>query len=166
VGHSTTNAGTCQPCVGLVAGTYYTANTAYNSSCPTTSCIDDCAVGQYKKDCNGTSMGACAPCTTANASQVYVTSGSWSNTCQVAGCVKTCPSGQYVSGCGALGATVSTLVCGSCTNNIPNINYYVGQGAYTSISCPISVCRTCDNGNYLIGCGGTNPGGCTACNNV
>jgi hypothetical protein len=166
-GYSHVSAGTCQNCVGLINGKYYINNTAPSSNCPTSDCVDTgCATGQYKKGCTGTSSGVCAPCTNANASQVYVSTGSWSNTCLVDGCVKICPSGQYVVGCGLDGIVSSALTCGSCTNAVPNVNYYVRQGGYTPTSCPVSACMVCDNGNYLLGCGGTASGTCTKCTNT
>jgi hypothetical protein len=71
-----------------------------------------------------------------------------------------------VVACGLAGSTSATVTCGNCTNNAVNVNYYVGQGAYTPGSCPLSACRICDNGNYLIGCGSVNSRGCTACTNI
>jgi hypothetical protein len=168
VGANSTFPGVVVTCPALANGSYYI--NASGDPCAaeaTASCTDsDCVVGQYKKGCSGGSSGACAPCTGANASQVYITKGSWSNTCQVAGCEKVCPSGQYVVGCGLDGMSSSSLTCGSCTNAVANINYYVGQGGYTPTSCPVSACRVCANGNYLLGCGGTVSGTCTTCTNL
>ena len=171
VGYNSTFPGTCTPCTGLVPGTYYIANTAYNSNCPTTVCVDDCGVGKYRSGCTGANSGICTVCSNGNVSQVYVTSGNWTNSCQVAGCVKTCPTGQYISNCGTDGVTTATLTCGICNNNVANVNFYFTQGSYTPGSCTVTPCRTCDSGNYLIGCGsvssnGLASGNCTTCTNT
>lgn len=164
VGANSTFAGVIMSCPQLANGQYYTSGV---NPCTAASCSDsNCKIGQYNQGCSGTNNGTCAPCTGANSSQIYVTKGSWSNTCQVGGCVKVCASGQYVVGCGVDGISSSDLTCGSCTNAVANINYYVGQGGYTPGSCPVSVCIVCNNGNYLLGCGGTASGTCTACSNT
>lgn len=169
VGANSTYPGVVVTCPGLANGTYY-INASGSDPCSvdsTAACSDsDCQVGQYKKGCAGGSSGTCAACTGANASQIYITKGGWSNTCQVAGCEKICPTGQYIVGCGVDGISSSALTCGSCTNAVANTNYYVGQGGYTPVSCPVSNCRICPNGNYLLGCGGTASGTCTTCTNA
>ena len=167
VGYSSISKGVCQACPATASGTYYGPNAAFSSNCVTSACVDtDCVIGQYKMGCTGTSSGTCAPCTTANASQVYSTKGGWSNICQVVGCVKTCPIGQYIFGCGSPGMTLSGLTCGNCINSVPNVNFYVSQGAYLSNSCATTGCVPCSNGNYLVGCGNLSSGVCTACTNV
>jgi hypothetical protein len=169
VGANSTYPGVVVTCPVLANGTYYINGSGSDpcAAASTAPCTDsDCQIGEYKKGCSGGSSGVCAPCTGANASQVYSSRGSWSNTCQVAGCEKICASGKYVVGCGVDGISSSALTCGSCTNAIVNVNYYVGQGGYTPTSCPVSICRLCDNGNYLVGCGGTASGTCTTCTNT
>ena len=164
VGANATFAGVIEPCPLLANGLYYPPGP---TSCSSAACSDSsCRIGQYNKGCSGTNNGTCAPCTGANSSQIYVTKGGLSNTCQVDGCVKTCAAGQYVVGCGVDGISNSDLTCGSCTNAVVNVNYYVKQGGYTPGSCPTSNCIICSNGNYLLGCGGTASGVCTACSNT
>ena len=169
VGRSDSSAGTCQDCPALTNGKYYVDNTASSSDClaATRDCDDnDCETGQYKKGCSGTNSGVCSACTNANSTQTYASKGGWTNTCQVQGCLKTCAIGEYVVGCGVAGVSSSSLTCGKCTNSVANVNFYVEPGGYTPTSCAVSACRVCSNGNYLMGCGGTASGECTACTNT
>jgi hypothetical protein len=163
-GSSLTSAGSCVNCTFSLS-VYYTANDNAGSNCPSLPCLSDCGIGRYRLGCGGhtpAAPGSCVDCTQANASQKYTTTGGLTDSCIVVGCARTCLIGQYITGCGG---PITGLSCAWCTNSVPNVDYYIGQGTYLPTSCPTAPCPVFENGFYTLGCFNTSQGQRVACTN-
>ena len=94
----------------------FTSSGDVHGVCSINECAMNCPVGQWRKECGGTSPGYCIGCSRPAEDEYHVTSGGLADNCSTEQCV-TCDAGYWRSGCGLQGS--DSPFCGNERGTVP-----------------------------------------------
>ena len=136
-----TSPGECEPCTNAPNGTpptnYYSSHGGVTGQCTLADCLKNCPVGQYRKDCGGTSPGFCATCTRPPSGRFLSSSGGLEDACETSFCPE-CLPGFYRTGC----SMADEGACVPCSNGPGEGFYYTTHGG-TRNNCSFTACSDC-----------------------
>eukprot|EP00930_Biecheleria_cincta_P095169 TRINITY_DN8717_c0_g1_i1.p1 TRINITY_DN8717_c0_g1~~TRINITY_DN8717_c0_g1_i1.p1 ORF type:complete len:4275 (-),score=745.93 TRINITY_DN8717_c0_g1_i1:795-13364(-) len=154
-------AGICETCTNMPNVSqpthYFSSSGGADGICTLSPCLPDCGVGQYKRDCGGTSAGYCSVCSPPNDGYRHSDSGGMADQCPEKACDE-CDAGFYRTGC----EMASKGQCVPCSNGPGTGYYYTGHGSTTN-TCPYTTCPSCPAGKYRAECQGPSIGACYNC---
>ncbi|CAE7259916.1 unnamed protein product [Symbiodinium sp. CCMP2592] len=153
--------GECNPCTNSPNVTpptnYYSSDGGVTGECALADCLRNCPVGQYRKDCGGTSPGFCATCARPPSGRFLSSSGGLEDACKTSPCPE-CLPGFYRTGC----SMTDEGACVPCSNGPGEGFYYYTHGG-TRNNCSFTACSDCSVGWYRRGCAASYAGECHQC---